>query len=309
VSSSQLFLIEEDMEGERLDAFLAEVIADLSRTAVKDLISDGKVLVDGQVRKPSYRVKEGEQVLVHVPEARQVSIEPQNIPLEIIYQDQDIVVVNKPKGMVVHPAHGNWDNTMVNALLYHIKDLSGINGELRPGIVHRLDKDTSGVMVVAKHDQAHRVLAEQIKEHTIRREYQALVHGVIKENLGTIEAPIGRSRVDRKKMAVTADGRPAVSRYRVLERYQNYTLVQVALLTGRTHQIRVHFSYIKHPVVGDTVYGPAKPHLGLESQALHAIILGFNHPRTGEYMEFTSPLPDEFQQVLSKLTKYTLTDK
>jgi len=297
------------MEGERLDAFLAEVIADLSRTAIKDLISNGRVLVDGQARKPSYRVKEGEQVLIHVPEARQVSIKPQNIPLEIIYQDQDLAVVNKPKGMVVHPAHGNWENTMVNALLYHIKDLSGINGELRPGIVHRLDKDTSGVMVVAKHDQAHRILAEQIKEHSIKREYQALVHGVIKENLGTIEAPIGRSRTDRKKMAVTADGRTAISRYRVLERYQNYTLVQVSLLTGRTHQIRVHFSFIKHPVVGDTVYGPAKNNLGLDSQALHACVLGFNHPRTGDYMEFNSPLPDEFQQALLKLTKYTLTDK
>ncbi|HQA06486.1 MAG TPA: RluA family pseudouridine synthase [Syntrophomonadaceae bacterium] len=309
MTSSQLYLIEEDMEGERLDAFLAEVIADLSRTAIKDLISNGRVLVDGQARKPSYRVKEGEQVLIHVPEARQVSIKPQNIPLEIIYQDQDLAVVNKPKGMVVHPAHGNWENTMVNALLYHIKDLSGINGELRPGIVHRLDKDTSGVMVVAKHDQAHRILAEQIKEHSIKREYQALVHGVIKENLGTIEAPIGRSRTDRKKMAVTADGRTAISRYRVLERYQNYTLVQVSLLTGRTHQIRVHFSFIKHPVVGDTVYGPAKNNLGLDSQALHACVLGFNHPRTGDYMEFNSPLPDEFQQALLKLTKYTLTDK
>jgi len=309
VTSSHLYLIEEDMEGERLDTYLAEVMADLSRTAIKDLIVSGQVLVDGQVRKPSYRVKEGDQVLIHVPEARQVAIKPQNLPLEIIYQDQDIAVVNKPKGMVVHPAHGNWENTMVNALLYHVKDLSGINGELRPGIVHRLDKDTSGVMVVAKHDQAHRVLAEQIKEHTIKREYQALVHGVIKENLGTIEAPIGRSRVDRKKMAVIADGKPAISRYRVLERYQNYTLVQVSLLTGRTHQIRVHFSYIKHPVVGDTVYGPAKNNLGLVSQALHACVLGFNHPRTGEYMEFSSPLPDEFQQALAKLTKYTLTDK
>lgn len=309
MTHSQLHLVEEDMEGERLDAFLAEMMADLSRTAVKDLIGSGQVQVDGQVRKPSYRLKEGEQVLIHVPEARQVSIRPQNLPLEIVYQDQDIAVVNKPKGMVVHPAHGNWENTMVNALLYHIKDLSGMNGELRPGIVHRLDKDTSGVMVVAKHDQAHRVLAEQIKEHTIKREYQALVHGVIKENLGTIEAPIGRSRTDRKKMAVTPDGKPAISRYRVLERYQNYTFIQVTLLTGRTHQIRVHFSYIKHPVVGDPVYGPAKQHLGLDSQALHAVLLGFNHPRTGEYMEFSSPLPQVFQQALSKLSKYTLTDK
>ncbi len=308
MSRSELHLVEEDLEGERLDAFLAEMVADLSRTAVKDLINSGQVLVDGESRKPSYRIKEGEEILITLPEARQVAIVPQDLPLEIIYQDQDIAVVNKPKGMVVHPAHGNWDGTMVNALLYHIKDLSGINGEIRPGIVHRLDKDTSGVMVVAKHDQAHRNLAEQIKEHTIKREYQALVHGIIKENLGSIEAPIGRSRTDRKKMAVIADGKPALSRYRVLERFQNHTLVQVTLLTGRTHQIRVHFSYIKHPVVGDPVYGSAKHHLGLDSQALHACRLGFDHPRTGEYMEFNSELPEEFKQALQKLSKYTLTD-
>lgn len=308
MSRSELHLVEEDLEGERLDAFLAEMVTDLSRTAVKDLITSGQVLVDGESRKPSYRIKEGEEIMITLPEARQVAIVAQNLPLEIIYQDQDLAVVNKPKGMVVHPAHGNWDHTMVNALLYHIKDLSGINGEIRPGIVHRLDKDTSGVMVVAKHDQAHRNLAEQIKEHTIKREYQALVHGIIKENLGSIEAPIGRSRTDRKKMAVIADGKPALSRYRVLERFQNYTLVQVTLLTGRTHQIRVHLSYIKHPVVGDPVYGSAKHHLGLDSQALHACRLGFDHPRTGEYMEFSSELPEIFKQALQKLGKYTLTD-
>ncbi len=305
---SELYLVEEELEGERLDAFLADMMAELSRTAIKELITSGQVWVDGQIRKPSYRLKEGEEVLIDLPEARPVSIEPQDLPLEIIYQDQDIAVVNKPKGMVVHPAHGNWDHTMVNALLYHIKDLSGINGQLRPGIVHRLDKDTSGVMVVAKHDQAHRSLAEQIKEHSMKREYQALVHGIIKENLGTIEAPIGRSRTDRKKMAVTKDGKPAISRYRVLERFHNYSLVQVSLLTGRTHQIRVHFSYIKHPVVGDPVYGPAKQHLELDSQALHACILGFRHPRTDEYMEFSSPLPPVIKEALLKLTKYTLTD-
>lgn len=305
---SELYLVEEELEGERLDAFLADMMAELSRTAIKELITSGQVWVDGQIRKPSYRLKEGEEVLIDLPEARPVSIEPQDLPLEIIYQDQDIAVVNKPKGMVVHPAHGNWDQTMVNALLYHIKDLSGINGQLRPGIVHRLDKDTSGVMVVAKHDQAHRSLAEQIKEHSMKREYQALVHGIIKENLGTIEAPIGRSRTDRKKMAVTKDGKPAISRYRVLERFHNYSLVQVSLLTGRTHQIRVHFSYIKHPVVGDPVYGPAKQHLELDSQALHACILGFRHPRTDEYMEFSSPLPPVIKEALLKLTKYTLTD-
>jgi 23S rRNA pseudouridine1911/1915/1917 synthase len=190
---------------------------------------------------------------------------------------------------------------MVNALLYHIKDLSGINGQIRPGIVHRLDKDTSGVMVVAKNDVAHRSLAAQIKDHSIKREYIALVHGTIKENLGTIDAPIGRSKNDRKKMAVIADGRPAVSKYQVLERYHNYSLVKVELLTGRTHQIRVHFAYIKHPVVGDPLYGSGKKHFNLDSQALHAHLLGFNHPRTGKYLEFTSPLPEYFQEILTSL--------
>jgi 23S rRNA pseudouridine1911/1915/1917 synthase len=216
-------------------------------------------------------------------------------------RDQDIVVIDKPQGMVVHPAHGNWDNTLVNALLYHVKDLSGINGELRPGIVHRLDKDTSGVIVAAKNDMAQRALAEQIKEHSIKREYQALVHGNIKENLGIIEAPIGRSKSDRKKMAVMSDGRPAVSKYQVIKRYKNYTHVKVELLTGRTHQIRVHFAYIKHPVVGDPLYGSGKNQLGISSQALHAFLLGLKHPRNGEYMEFTSPLPDYFKKMLSTL--------
>jgi 23S rRNA pseudouridine1911/1915/1917 synthase len=218
-----------------------------------------------------------------------------------LYQDEDLVIVDKPKGMVVHPAHGNWDQTMVNALLYHIHDLSGINGELRPGIVHRLDKDTSGVMVVAKNDQAHRNLAEQIREHTIKREYIALVHGVIKENLGTIDAPIGRSKLDRKKMAVIKDGRRAVSNYEVMKRFNNYTLVKVTLLTGRTHQIRVHFAYIKHPVVGDPLYGSAKKHFDLDSQALHACLLGFDHPRSGDYMEFSSDLPPYFRSILAQL--------
>jgi 23S rRNA pseudouridine1911/1915/1917 synthase len=201
----------------------------------------------------------------------------------------------------VHPAHGNWEHTLVNALLYHVKDLSGINGELRPGIVHRLDKDTSGVMVAAKNDAAHRALAEQIKAHTIERQYLALVYGVIKENLGTIDAPIGRSKTDRKKMAVTADGRPAISQYQVLERFKDYTLLKVKLLTGRTHQIRVHMQYIKHPVVGDPLYTSRKAPPGVNSQLLHACLLGFHHPESGEYLEFTSDPPAEFVQFLSAL--------
>ncbi|MBC7074816.1 MAG: RluA family pseudouridine synthase [Syntrophomonadaceae bacterium] len=301
MKKTEVLLVGEEMEGERLDAFITVNIERLSRSMVKNLIGENKVLVNGEARRASYRVKEGEEVIVEVPEVKEVNIRPEKIPLEIIYQDEDLAVVNKPKGMVVHPAHGNWSGTLVNALLYHIKDLSGINGELRPGIVHRLDKDTSGVMVVAKNDAAHRRLAEQIKDHTINREYIALVHGIIKEGLGTIEAPVGRSKADRKKMAVTAGGKPAVSEYRVIERFDNYTLVKVRLFTGRTHQIRVHFSYIGHPVAGDPLYGPARKHLGLHSQALHAYLLGFQHPSTGEYMEFTSPLPDYFAGILLKL--------
>lgn len=294
-------LVDEDLEGERLDAFVAERMEPLSRSQIKRLIEDGQVWVDGKVRKSSYRVKTGEVVAVEVPQAAPVKLQPENIPLEIIFQDNDVVVFNKPKGMVVHPAHGNWEHTLVNALLYHVKDLSGINGELRPGIVHRLDKDTSGVMVAAKNDMAHRELAEQIKAHTIERQYLAVVYGVIKENLGTVDAPIGRSKTDRKKMAVAADGRSAISHYQVLERFKDYTLVKVKLLTGRTHQIRVHMQYIKHPVVGDPLYTSRKAPKGVSSQLLHAWVLGFNHPRSGEYLEFTANPPDEFMQFLSGL--------
>ncbi|MDD4802493.1 MAG: RluA family pseudouridine synthase [Syntrophomonas sp.] len=303
MGSGEQFIVWEDMEGERLDTFVAENMENTSRSQVQNLIKAGKISVNGRALKASYQLKLGEEVKVEKPENTPIAIEAQNIPLEIIYQDEDLVIVDKPKGMVVHPAHGNWDHTMVNALLYHIKDLSGINGELRPGIVHRLDKDTSGVMVVAKNDYAHRNLSEQIQVHSIKREYTTLVHGVIKENLGVIEAPIGRSKLDRKKMAVVANGRPAISNYEVTQRFNNYSLVKVALLTGRTHQIRVHFAYIKHSVVGDPLYGSTKKHFNLDSQALHAHLLGFNHPRSGEYMEFSSPLPKYFAEILTELVK------
>ncbi|HWQ77075.1 MAG TPA: RluA family pseudouridine synthase [Syntrophomonas sp.] len=293
--------VTEEMEGERLDVFISDSMEELSRSTVQNLIKTGRVQVDGSSSKSSYRVKTGDTVRVEVPQLQPIALAPQDLYLPIIYQDQDLVVVDKPKGMVVHPAHGNWDGTMVNALLYHIKDLSGINGELRPGIVHRLDKDTSGVMVVAKNDRAHQCLAEQIRVHSINREYIALVHGVIKEDRGRIDAPIGRSPADRKKMAVVRDGREAVSDYEVLKRYPNYTLVKVKLLTGRTHQIRVHFAYIKHAVVGDPLYSSARKHFNLDSQALHARLLGFDHPRSGEYMEFESPLPPYFQAILAQL--------
>ncbi|HEX3011534.1 MAG TPA: RluA family pseudouridine synthase [Syntrophomonadaceae bacterium] len=299
----ETLLVEENMEGERLDLFVSEMLENLSRSSVKLLNDQGKITVNGETAKASYRVREGDEVTVAIPEPSVLDIKPQDIPLNIIYQDEDVAVIDKPKGMVVHPAHGNWDNTLVNALMFHVKDLSGINGELRPGIVHRLDKDTSGVIVVAKNDIAHRSLAEQIRVHSINREYIALVHGNIKENLGRIEAPIGRSKVDRKKMSVEADGRPAISNYEVIERFGEYTLVRVKLLTGRTHQIRVHFSYIHHPVVGDQVYGSGRKHFNLDSQALHACLLGFQHPRLLTYMEFTSPLPGYFQTIIRELRK------
>ena len=299
----ETLLVEENMEGERLDSFVAEMLESLSRSSVKLLNDQDKIKVNGKSVKASYRVHEGDEIVVVIPEPHSIDIKPQNLPLKILYQDEDVVVLDKAKGMVVHPAHGNWDNSLVNALMFHVRDLSGINGELRPGIVHRLDKDTSGVMMAAKNDAAHRSLAEQIKVHSINREYIALVHGNIKENLGSIDAPIGRSQADRKKMSVTADGRPAVSNYEVMERFGAYTLVKVKLLTGRTHQIRVHFAYIQHPVVGDAVYGSGKKHFNLTSQALHAYLLGFIHPRSGEYMEFTCPLPEYFERILAELRK------
>ncbi len=303
MTSPEKLWVMEEMEGERLDVFVAENLEGVSRSAVQSLIKAGKITLNGQLVKASYNIRPGDVVVIDIPQPQPVEIIAQDIPLPIIYQDQDLAVVDKPKGMVVHPAHGNWDNTMVNALLFHLHDLSGINGDLRPGIVHRLDKDTSGVMVVAKNDLAHRSLAEQIKVHSIKREYIALVHGVIRENLGTIDAPIGRSPLDRKKMAVVKDGRPALSYYEVMQRFNNYCLVKVTLMTGRTHQIRVHFAYIKHPVVGDPLYGSAKKHFDLESQALHAHKLGFIHPRTGSYMEFNSPLPPYFQAILERLAQ------
>lgn len=301
MARSEFLIVDEVMQGERVDILIADQFDYLSRSLVKSLVAEKKILVGGMACKASYRVKEGEEISVEVPDPHIVEIKAQDIPLKIKYEDEDLAVINKNKGMVVHPAHGNWDKTLVNALMYHIKDLSGINGELRPGIVHRLDKDTSGLIVVAKNDRAHRCLAQQIKDHSINREYLALVHGIISENLGTIDAPIGRSKSDRKKMAVIADGRPAISKYQVIERFDNYCLLRVKLLTGRTHQIRVHFAYIKHPVVGDPLYGSAKKHFGLNSQALHAFLLGFKHPATDEYMEFKTSLPEYMQEIVSEL--------
>lgn len=289
---------------ERIDKFLTDFLPDLSRSHIQRLIKDGHVTVNEKCVKVNYKVGKEEVVKVIIPEPETLpEIVPEEIPLDILYEDDDILVVNKPKGMVVHPAPGHYTGTLVNAVMYHCQDnLSGINGVLRPGIVHRIDMDTTGSLLVCKNDQAHHILAEQLKEHSITRKYHAIVHGNLKEDSGTINAPIGRHPTDRKKMSVhSSNGRRAVTHYRVLERFGNYTYIECALETGRTHQIRVHMASIGHPILGDSVYGPAKYPFHLQGQTLHAKILGINHPKTGEYMEFDAPLPDYFQKLLQKL--------
>lgn len=296
-------LIVEEGAGKRLDAYLAGELQEFSRSFLQRLIDENHVTINNKNEKAKYKVCVGDVIDVSIPVPRELAIEPQNIPLEIVYEDDDLIVVNKPQGMVVHPAPGNYDGTLVNALLYHCKGkLSGINGVIRPGIVHRIDKDTSGVLVVAKNDQAHVNLAEQIKEHTVNRRYHTIVHHNIAEDEKTINAPIGRHPKDRKKMAVTQkNNKHAVTHIRVIERLGKYTWVEAKLETGRTHQIRVHMAYIGHPVVGDPVYGVKKEKFHLQGQALHAKVLGFNHPRTGEYMEFEAPLPQYFIDLLDKI--------
>ena len=285
----------------RIDKVLGHHFSQFSRSHLQKWIEDGNVKVNGQVVKPKYKLAVGDQVVI-TPEAPQkIDLEPENIPLDIVYEDDDVVVVNKPQGMVVHPAPGHPNHTLVNALLYHCP-LSTINGEFRPGIVHRIDKDTSGLLMVAKNDMAHRSLAAQLKAKTNKREYVALVHGVIKQDTGTIDAPIGRSRKDRKKQAIVADGRHAVTHFKVLKRFRHYTLVSCRLETGRTHQIRVHMKSIGHPLAGDPLYGPRKTLPG-NGQYLHARELGFKHPRTGKELLFTAPLPAYFQQMLDKLER------
>ena len=290
-----------ELEGTaRVDAFLAEQL-DATRSYVGKLIDNGCVLADGKAVAKSFKVKNGTRLTVNIPDPTPLDVVPQNIPIEIVYEDDCLLVVNKPKGMVVHPAAGNYDGTLVNALLYHCEGrLSGINGVMRPGIVHRIDKDTSGLLMVAKTDKAHNFLAEQIKEHSFLREYEAVVHGVIKEECGTVNAPIGRHPVKRKQMAVTAENsKEAVTHYQVLERLNGYTHIKCKLETGRTHQIRVHMAYLGFAVAGDTVYGPKKAAPKLVGQCLHAKTLGFIHPETKEYMEFTSDLPDYFTDFLN----------
>lgn len=296
--------VPEEADGSRADKFLAESIDHLTRSALQKLISAGNVEISGKAIAKSRVLKEGEDISVLIPDAVFLDVEAEDIPLDIYYEDDDLLVVYKPKGMVVHPAPGNHNGTLVNALLWHCKDsLSGINGVLRPGIVHRIDKDTSGLLLVAKNDFAHVHLAEQIKEHSLNRIYQTIVYGVNMEDEGDVDAPIGRSTKDRKKMAVIEGGRTAQTHYSVIKRYSGFTHVQCKLKTGRTHQIRVHMAYIGHPVAGDSVYGPKNVITQLGGQCLHAGTIGFIHPRTGEYMEFTAPLPEYFTEFERKLVE------
>ena len=291
---------------ERIDKFLSVQMEELSRSYVQKLIKDGHVKVDGKVVKANYKLSYDEWIQVTIPDLTAPDIVPENIPLDILYEDDDILIVNKPKGMVVHPAAGHYSGTLVNALMYYCGDcLSGINGVMRPGIVHRIDMDTTGSLLVCKNDFAHQNLAEQLKVHSIKRVYHAIVHGNIKEDSGTINEPIGRHPTERKKMCVNhRNGREAVTHYEVLERFGNYTYIACRLETGRTHQIRVHMASIHHPLLGDRVYGPQKcPFPELQGQTLHAKILGITHPRTGEYLEIDAPLPEYFEKLLQKLRR------
>lgn len=294
-----------DQNGERLDAFLSRQGDSLSRSAAQKLIEAGAVRLNGRLPKKNDRLNLGDTVEYTIPEPKEVDIAPKDIPLEIVYEDEDVAVINKPKGLVVHPAAGHQDDTLVNGLLYAMGDsLSGINGELRPGIVHRIDKDTSGLLAIAKNDLAHTVLASQLKDHSMARTYEAIVCGSFREDSGTVDAPIGRHPTDRKKMCVTQrNSKPAVTHWEVVERFRGYTHIRCRLETGRTHQIRVHMAYIGHPILGDTVYGHKKPELGQSSQCLHAGALCFRHPRDGRPILVFAPLPDYFQQVLEKLRK------
>jgi 23S rRNA pseudouridine1911/1915/1917 synthase len=298
------FILDSEDEGKRLDVFLAENLADYSRSYLQKLIKEKRAMINNEVGKNRSILKEGDEVTIEIPEAKPLEIKAENLPMEIIYEDAALLVVNKPQGMVVHPGAGNYEGTLVNALMHHCKGkLSSINGVIRPGIVHRIDKDTSGLLMVAKTDQAHRGLQQQLKDRAVSRRYVLLVHGVIGEDKAVIEAPIGRSPNNPIKMAILDGGRFAKTHLTVLERFEKYTLLQARLETGRTHQIRVHLQYIGHSLVGDPVYGPIKSPFSLQGQMLHAKSLGFVHPLTGEYMEFDSPVPDYFEKVLKELRK------
>ncbi|MCI8888926.1 MAG: RluA family pseudouridine synthase [Hungatella sp.] len=299
----QTFCVSGEEAGSRIDVYLAGVCMDLSRSHIQKLVKSQDVMVNGGAVKANYKVTAGDSVCLDIPQAVEPEITPEPMELDILYEDEDVILVNKPKGMVVHPAAGHYSQTLVNGLMDHCKgNLSGINGVVRPGIVHRIDMDTTGVLIVCKNDKAHNFVAAQLKEHLITRRYRAIVHGVIKEDSGTVDAPIGRHPADRKKMSVNhKNGRPAVTHYQVLQRFRQFTYIECCLETGRTHQIRVHMASIHHPLLGDKVYGPQKCPFLLQGQTLHAGVLGFVHPRTGEYMEFSAPLPEYFKELLIKL--------
>ena len=292
-----------EMAGKRLDVVLSEQCSDLTRSYINKLCKEERAALNGKTSKGNKKCKEGDMITLQVPEPTELEILPEEMNLDIVYEDQDVILINKPKGMVVHPAAGHYSGTLVNGLMAHCKDdLSGINGVLRPGIVHRIDKDTTGILIVCKNDMAHQSIAKQLYDHSITRKYHAIVYGNIKEEEGTVNAPIGRSLKDRKKMGIVMDGKHAVTHYKVLKRLKKgFTYIECQLETGRTHQIRVHMASIKHPLLGDDVYGPKKSKYTLEGQCLHAKVLGFVHPRTGEYMEFEVPLPEYIEKLLNKL--------
>ena len=299
--SGKIVVTDED-EGVRIDKFLTDSLEDITRNRVQKLIDDNQILVNDKVIKANYKIRENDIINITIPDAVEIDIKAEDIPLDIIYEDEDLLVINKPKGMVVHPAPGHYTGTLVNAIMYHCKDnLSGINGELRPGIVHRIDMDTTGLLVICKNDYAHNFLAEQLKEHSITRKYHAIVYNSVKDDDGTVNAPLGRNPSNRKKMAIVKDGRDAVTHYHVIERFKNFSYIECQLETGRTHQIRVHMTSINHPLLGDALYGPKTSNFNLQGQTLHAKVLGFIHPRTKEYMEFEVPLPEYFEKLINIL--------
>lgn len=301
---TELYEVLNEQEGERLDKFLSIIYPDQSRSFFQKIIKDNKILVNDKPEKANYRIKCDDILNITIPDAVETQIVPEDIPIDIIYEDDDVLIVNKPKGMVVHPSAGHYTGTLVNAIMYHCKDsLSGINGEIRPGIVHRIDMDTTGSLIVCKNDESHINIAKQIKDHTVNRIYEGIVIGNLKDDQGTIEGPIGRHPIDRKKMCINEkNGKPAITHYKVLERFGNYTYVQFKLETGRTHQIRVHMSSIGHPLLGDTLYSSGKSAFkNLQGQTLHAKTIGFIHPRTNEYVEFSAPLPNYFEKLLNQL--------
>lgn len=298
-----VFEITPEMEGERIDKCISNYVETLSRSYIQKIIKEGKAYINDAPVKSNYKVRVDDKVQFTIPDCEEPDIPPQDIPLDIIYEDKDVLIVNKPKNMVVHPAPGHYEGTLVNAIMYHChNDLSGINGVLRPGIVHRIDKDTTGSLIICKNDEAHRKIAEQLKEHSITRKYRAIVYGRISNDEGVVDAPIGRHPTDRKKMAINErNGKPAITHYKVLERFEKYTYIECQLETGRTHQIRVHMTSIGHPLLGDEVYGSAKCPFKLEGQTLHAMTIGFIHPSTNQYVEYEAPLPEYFERLLQIL--------